>query len=182
VTIEHALSPAGCSVNESRWVLALYCGTGRKQDAWVVHGAEREESSMNFEVKGFDSRVQPLDMVNTIVSLRDYFETIRRAEIERARGRLGALSQEQRLAIETLTRGIVNKIAHPLMSALKTETRESEATTLTGMVKRLFNLHLYNKNSESVQNSAIPTKNMRTPAEKTGHRARSREPLSLSGL
>jgi glutamyl-tRNA reductase len=44
------------------------------------------------------------------------------------------------MAIETLTRGIVNKIMHTPISTLKTAAREAEATTVIDLVKRLFNL------------------------------------------
>jgi len=53
---------------------------------------------------------------------------------------LGFLSPEQELAIEALTRGIVNKILHTPISALKTAARDSEATTVVDVVRRLFNL------------------------------------------
>lgn len=143
--------------------------------------AERAEEIVSFEVERFHSRVQTLDMVPTIVSLQDCFETIRKAEVDRARGRLGPLTQEQELAIEALTRRIVNKIIHSPISALKT-ANESEATTLAGIVKRLFNLDLCDNNAQIVQNPAIPTRQLRTTAEKTGHMPRSRVPLSLAGL
>jgi len=44
------------------------------------------------------------------------------------------------MAVETLTRGIVNKIMHTPISTLKTAAREPEATTLIDVVRRLFNL------------------------------------------
>ena len=40
----------------------------------------------------FKARLQTLDVVPTIVSLQDHLETIRQAEIDRVRGRLGPLS------------------------------------------------------------------------------------------
>jgi glutamyl-tRNA reductase len=95
---------------------------------------------VSFEVEHFKSPEQSLEVVPTIVSLQDYFETIRRTEVHRARRRLGTLSQEQELAIEALTRGIVNKIMRPPISALKTAARESDAIKLTQLVKRIFNL------------------------------------------
>jgi len=78
--------------------------------------------------------------VPTIVSLHDHLETIRQAEIDRVRGRLGQLSPDQELAVEALTRGIVNKIMHTPVSTLKTVARGSEATTVIDLVRRLFNL------------------------------------------
>jgi glutamyl-tRNA reductase len=102
--------------------------------------AERADGIINSEVERFQARLHTLDVVPTIVSLQDHLETIRSAEIDRVRGRLGSLSPEQEQAIETLTRGIVNKIMHTPISTLKTAARESEATTVVELVRRLFNL------------------------------------------
>jgi glutamyl-tRNA reductase len=102
--------------------------------------AERAEAIVNSEVERFQARLQTLDVVPTIVSLQDHLETIRQAEIDRVRGRLGPLLPEQELAIEMLTRGIVNKIMHTPISTLKTAAREPEATTVIDIVHRLFNL------------------------------------------
>ena len=102
--------------------------------------AERAETIIAGELDRFQSRLQTLDVVPTIVSLQDHLETIRQAEIDRVRGRLGPLSPDQELAVEALTRGIVNKIMHTPISTLKTAARESEATTVVELVRRLFNL------------------------------------------
>lgn len=102
--------------------------------------AEHAEQIVNSEVERFQARLQTLDVVPTIVSLQDHLETIRQAEIDRVRGRLGPMSPEQELAIETLTRGIVNKIMHTPISTLKTAARDPEATTVVDLVRRLFNL------------------------------------------
>jgi glutamyl-tRNA reductase len=102
--------------------------------------AERAEAIVSSEVERFQQRLQTLDVVPTIVSLQDHLETIRQAEIDRVRGRLGPMSPEQEMAIETLTRGIVNKIMHTPISTLKTAAREAEATTVVEIVRRLFNL------------------------------------------
>ena len=102
--------------------------------------AEKADDIINTEVERFQARIQTLDVVPTIVSLQDHLETIRQAEIDRVRGRLGPISPEQELAIEALSRGIVNKIMHTPISALKTAARDSEATTIVELVRRLFNL------------------------------------------
>ena len=111
--------------------------------------AERAEDIINLEVERFHARLQTLDVVPTIVSLQDHLETIRQAEIDRVRGRLGPLSPEQEIAIEALTRGIVNKIMHTPISTLKTAARESEATTVVDLVRRLFNLQEKEKKAVS---------------------------------
>ena len=98
------------------------------------------KSIVTFEVERFHARLQTLDVVPTIVSLQDHLETIRQAEIDRVRGRLGTLSPDQELAVEALTRGIVNKIMHTPISTLKTAARDPQATTVIDIVRRLFNL------------------------------------------
>ena len=102
--------------------------------------AEKADDIIDSEVERFQARLQTLDVVPTIVSLQDHLETIRQAEIDRVRGRLGQLSPEQELAVEALTRGIVNKIMHTPVTTLKTAAREAEATTVVDIVRRLFNL------------------------------------------
>jgi len=102
--------------------------------------AERAEAIITVEVERFQTRLQTLDVVPTIVSLQDHLETIRQAEIDRVRGRLGKLDPDQELAIDALTKGIVNKIMHTPITTLKTAARDPEATTVIDLVRRLFNL------------------------------------------
>jgi glutamyl-tRNA reductase len=109
--------------------------------------AARAEEIINVEVQRFLERLDTLDVVPTIVSLQDHVETIRQAEIDKARGRLGKLSPEQELAVESLTRGIVNKILHTPITALKSAARDAkqkdpEATTIIELVRKLFNLNI----------------------------------------
>jgi glutamyl-tRNA reductase len=102
--------------------------------------AQRAEAIINDEVERFLARMQTLDVVPTIVSLQEHLETIRQAEIDRVRGRLGELSPEQELAIEAMSRGIINKIMHTPITTLKSAAREEQGTTVIDVVRRLFNL------------------------------------------
>jgi glutamyl-tRNA reductase len=107
--------------------------------------AERAEAIIASEVERFEARLHTLDVVPTIVSLQDHLETIRQAEIDRVRGRLGQLSPEQEIAVEALTRGIINKVMHTPITTLKSAAKESEATTVVDVVRRLFNLQVKSK-------------------------------------
>src|SRR5205807_2714767 len=102
----------------------------------------------NFKAR-FEARLQTLDVVPTIVSLQDHLETIRQAEIDRVRGRMGPLTPDQELAVDAMTRGIIKKIMHTPVSALKTAAREPEATTLIELIRKLFNLQETEKNKTS---------------------------------
>ncbi len=102
--------------------------------------AERAEALVADEVERFESRLQTLNVVPTIVSLQEHLETVRQAEIDRLRGRLGDLTPEQEFALEALTKGIINKIMHTPITTLKTAARDREATTVVDLVRKLFNL------------------------------------------
>jgi glutamyl-tRNA reductase len=116
------------------------------QDAVSTHvegrhkEAERAESIIDAEVERFQIRLQTLHVVPTIVSLQDQFETIRQAELERVRGRLGNLSPEQEAAIEALSHGIVNKILHTPIRSLKSAAAGPEITTLIESFRKIFDL------------------------------------------
>jgi glutamyl-tRNA reductase len=104
--------------------------------------ARRAEALINEEVENFIARLRTVELVPTIVSLQEHLEMIRQAEIDRVRGRLGALSPEQEMAIQAISRGIVNKIMHTPIVALKSAARNGDqVTTVIDGVRRLFDLH-----------------------------------------
>ena len=107
---------------------------GRKKEA------ERAESIIDEEVTRFQTRLQTLHVTPTIVSLQDQFETIRQAELDRQRGRLGSLTPDQEMAVEALTRGIVNKILHTPIRSLKSAAGGPELTTLIDSFRKIFDL------------------------------------------
>jgi glutamyl-tRNA reductase len=120
-------------IDDLRAVVASHVGDRQRE-------AQKAEALVQMEVERFIARLQTLDVVPTIVSLQEHLETIRQAEIDRVRGRLGTLSPEQEMAVEAMSRGIINKIMHTPITTLKTAAREQEATTVVELVKRLFNL------------------------------------------
>src|ERR1700723_130248 len=136
--------------------------------------AETAEAIVNEEVQKFHARVQTLDVVPTIVSLQDHFETIRQAEIDRVRGRLGTLSSDQEMAVEALTRGIVNKIMHTPISTLKIAARDPESTTVVDLVRRLFNLHDQREIREKAAESSGERSGERS-SESSGERSAERK-------
>lgn len=103
--------------------------------------AERAERIIDLEVERFASRMKSLAVVPTILSLQEQCETIRQAEMDRIRGKLGKLSPEQEAAIEAMTRGIVNKLLHTPITTLKSSASEPEAATIHDIIRRIFNLN-----------------------------------------
>ena len=102
--------------------------------------AERAEVIVTQEVERFLARLETQTVVPVIVSLQEQMESIRQAEIDRVRGRLGRLTPEQEQAVEALSHGIVNKILHAPITTLKTTAGQPEATTVIDVIRRLFNL------------------------------------------
>lgn len=103
--------------------------------------AERAEKIVEVEVDRFAARMKSLAVVPTILSLQEYCETIRQAEIDRIRGKLGKITPEQEAAIDGMTRGIINKLLHTPITTLKSTAAHPEAETIHEMIRRLFNLN-----------------------------------------
>ncbi len=120
--------------------------------------AEKAEAIIASEVEKFEARSHTLDVVPTIVSLQDHLETIRQAEIDRVRGRMGPLTPEQEMAVEALTRGIINKVMHTPITTLKSAAREAEATTVIDVVRKLFNLREKDESQKESPNKEVRTR------------------------
>jgi glutamyl-tRNA reductase len=103
--------------------------------------AQRAEQIIETEVERFAARMKSLAVVPTILSLQEYCETIRQAEMDRVRGKLGTITPEQEAAIEAVTRGIINKLLHTPITTLKSTATHPESSTIEDMVRRLFNLN-----------------------------------------
>jgi glutamyl-tRNA reductase len=86
-----------------------------------------------------------LETVPTIKALRAKAESIRAAEFEKALSRLGeGMSKKQMKAVEELSKGIVNKLLHGPMTALRCDGTDPDAVgqTLANMeaLERMFEL------------------------------------------
>lgn len=121
------------NIDDLQQVVSSHLGDRKKE-------AARAELMVEEEVRRFEQRAQTAEVVPTIVSLQQHLETLRQAEMDRVRGRLGTLTPEQEMAIETLTRGIINKIMHTPITTLKSAARDPESTTVVDVVRKLFNL------------------------------------------
>ena len=102
--------------------------------------ARRAQSLLEREVVKFAERLQHLEVVPTIVSLREKLEAIRRAELARALGRLPAADEETRRVMESLSQSIVNKVLHAPMVKLKDSSRAGHGRRWTEMISELFGL------------------------------------------
>jgi glutamyl-tRNA reductase len=101
--------------------------------------AAAAESILHDEIRGFLEWQRSLDVVPLLVELRKRADEIRKAEIEKARHRLGPLTPEQENALEAATSGIVNKLLHGPTVQLK-EMAGSGQPEHVGLIRKLFGL------------------------------------------
>ena len=97
------------------------------------------ESIIEQEVGEFLEWRRSLEVVPLLVELRKRADEIRRAEIEKARRRLGPLTPEQERALDAATLAIVNKLLHTPTVRLKELAGHGQADHV-GIVRRLFDL------------------------------------------
>jgi glutamyl-tRNA reductase len=91
------------------------------------------------EVERFATGQQTLSAVPAIVSLQQSMEELRQAELKRMQGKLQSLSDEQRGAVEALTRGLINKVLHQPLQAMKAAARDGDLTVVEA-VQQIFGL------------------------------------------
>ncbi len=104
------------------------------------HEADAAERIVDEEVERVLRRIRASDAAPAIVSLNERLESIRRGELERHESKLSALTEDQREAVEALTRGIINKIAHHPIREAKRSVSDPRARTSIDDIRRIFGL------------------------------------------
>jgi glutamyl-tRNA reductase len=110
---------------------------------------EKAEQMVVEEVGVLRQWFQSLEVTPTIVALRNRVDDIKRAEVEKALGRLSHLSDRERELVESMASTIVNKLIHSTLVTLKTEVNSSEGAAFVEAARRFFNL---GESSSSIQN------------------------------
>jgi len=106
----------------------------RKQEAL------RGERIVDAAVIQFRRWFQSLDVVPTIVDLRNKMEGIRQKELKKTFSALNSASEEDRAAIDRLTAALVKKILHDPTVFLKESGHEGEKSVHIDITRRLFSL------------------------------------------
>ena len=101
---------------------------------------EQAEQIVFEEVSRFSAWHRSRGAIPTVVALRQKFEQIRRAELQRLEGKLGALPPESRARVDEVTRLIVEKLLLEPTEQLKALPDEETQASYTEAVSRLFGL------------------------------------------
>ncbi len=102
--------------------------------------ALRGERIVDAAVVQFRRWFRALDVVPTIVGLRDKMEEIRQKELKKTLASLHSVSEEDRAAIDRLTAALVNKILHDPTTFLKQVGHKDKQSLHVDITRRLFNL------------------------------------------
>jgi glutamyl-tRNA reductase len=102
--------------------------------------ARKAEAIIEEEIGTFYRWIKSLDVVPTIIALKNCFEGIRKAELEKAASQLENLSDKDQQTLDAMTRAMVNKILHNPITHLKKESDKIEGDLFIDAVRRLFDL------------------------------------------
>jgi len=102
--------------------------------------AVKAERVVEEEVLKFEKWLKTLEVVPTIVSLKEKVEAIRQAEIRRSLAGGAAFSPSQMEIVETLTLSITEKIMTDPILTLKRKSDRPTRDMYLDMARRLFNL------------------------------------------
>ena len=109
-----------------------------------VNRGQREEEAIKAEriveeeVIKFEQWLKTLEVVPTIVSLKEKAETIRQAELKKSLSSLGELSPSQMKSLETLTLSITEKILNDPILFLKKKADRPLGKSYLDTARRLF--------------------------------------------
>jgi glutamyl-tRNA reductase len=101
---------------------------------------EQADAIVASEAAKFAAWLQSRDIIPTVVALRERFEAIRRAELERLKPRLNALPPDARAQVDHITRLVVEKLLLSPTEQLKAINDNSLAATYSDALNRLFSL------------------------------------------
>lgn len=102
--------------------------------------AQKAEAIIDEEVGKYVEWFNTLEVVPTIISLREKMEKIVKTELAKSSSWMQSLSEEEKKNIEILVTSIINKILHDPITGLKEESRDNGAEPYVAALRRLFGL------------------------------------------
>jgi len=91
-------------------------------------------------VEAFQGWLRSLEVVPTILALRNRMEEIRKGEVDKALSLFKNVSDDERKALDLLTNSIINKILHHPISLLKHQESRDHGKSYIEMTRKIFRL------------------------------------------
>ena len=102
--------------------------------------AVRAEHIIAAEALKFNSWLRTLEVVPTIVGLREKAEQIRLTEVRKTLNQMNTLTEDEVEAVHVLTRSVVNKLLHDPILFLKRTSMRSRKELYLDVTRKLFQL------------------------------------------
>jgi len=102
--------------------------------------AVKAERMVDEEVIKFSEWLKTLDVVPTIVALKEKCKKIRQIELKKSLSNLGNLTPEQRKSVENLAVSITKKVLNDPILFLKSKENRSSRNLYLDIAQKLFNL------------------------------------------
>jgi glutamyl-tRNA reductase len=101
---------------------------------------QKAEEIITQGVEAFNRWLSSLEVVPTILSLRNRMEEIRKREVEKTLSLLKNASEEERRALDLLTNSVINKILHHPIYLLKHQESRGQGKLYVEMTRKIFHL------------------------------------------
>ncbi len=115
--------------------------------------AEAAERIIIEEIDNFYRWIKSLDVVPTIIALRQTCDQIRKAELARSLPSLSSLTEKDQKVLDAMTSAIVNKILHHPVTHLKKEANKVEGDLYIDTIRKLFDLTVDEQAVKKAQNN-----------------------------
>ncbi|MEO5365474.1 MAG: glutamyl-tRNA reductase [Magnetococcus sp. WYHC-3] len=103
--------------------------------------AARAGEIIDQEVPGFQAWLDSLEVVPTIIALRERLEALRATEVAKALRGWPGLTDDERRRVEWLATRLVNKILHPPIARLKQLAVQEDGDQYVDTVRQIFGLN-----------------------------------------
>lgn len=120
-------------IDELGSVVQAHMGERRKEAVCAEAIVERE-------TEAYFAWLRTLQVAPTIVELRKVLHDLGAEELHRFRGKLGALTPEQRELVEQYTTALINKLLHKPIRALKTAAAQKGGDVRVEFLRHMFGL------------------------------------------
>ena len=101
---------------------------------------QKAEEIVRQGVEAFQRWLSSLEVVPTILELRQRLEKIRQREVEKTLTLLKNASKDERKILDILTQSIINKILHHPISLLKHQEGRGEGKLYVDLTRKIFHL------------------------------------------
>lgn len=100
--------------------------------------AEDAEQIIDGEIDRLLSRWKAREVAPTLVKLQQQLDEMARLEMERVKGRLGALTAQQEEALAAYTRGLLHKVAHGPLTEIRRAAALPDGEETIALIRRMF--------------------------------------------